>query len=1022
MGETYSEKHRKEKEAEKEAERGEKIREVAKYVEKGILSQGALIKLLDRGTIEAKGKTGRTTVTTIESPDGTVTKTVETRVDVKDEKIDEAQKQEEQLIRAIREGDPDNIFLRVQPQSRERERFQKTSTRAVRDIERQQTISMVEHAIRERKIRRQEKLKPKRERKIRRQEKLKPKEDKFNVKEELIKAVKSALNAPSRATVAGVKAADKRIGGFLGSRKIRGETISSGLSKRINQSQSKTQELANVFVSPFLTETESQITQNNKSQSNSNSYDFNPINQSKSQNNEHLKLDKLFERQFELEKASAEKTKQGALLLGSGAKTGVLRLGKEIIEKPTSSVITIGALTALGAGISAVTTTGVTILGGTPQVVSIAGKLAPEVAFGIFTAVQVSQAEGAAAKAEVLGTDLAIGTIFFGGQRALKRFTPRGQGKTVLEKLGTEVPGKIEGETSFSLVREIDEVTANTRIIKEGRERLLKDEFLAGRSIIDVAKPEITTFRGKDITGIRTPAGIQYTTQKVRIGLREFFVRTETSPIGRRITRVFKGDKEIFFMEDTAKPDIFFTEELKRDIELNKIKSSSDFDDTPNLREFLGETEQQITKYKGISGVAKRLLAKTIQFEGRGITLRSQKRGIRTTTPGLEIFRSAKTGDVIVKDIGTEFEFVDYPTRAKERILSVSALEIDEVRSAEFESKQIEKLISKFEIDAFIDDSIIGEKLKKGAKIKSKKAQNLLTGRTVNVEVQRPQVKTKSQEFGLVLTPPDLATTKLTPIVLTSTDESLPVIDTVPITDTEPIKDTIIDIKQDTIMDTKKKQVTFQDVKQLRKQLRKQKSKSKTLTETQQLTKQLSKLQTKQLLKQLLVQKTMQKTRLLQRELTKRKTKTLTFNVGGLKRTRLAPPLSLRAQLAQAFQVQVRRKGKFETLPGRFSKETALSKGARAVLGSSAATFRLKAVFGKPQDKQTDRFFRLFQLQFRRAKTGKLKSPAFQEFIEKSKYRINTLGELREITFKGIQEKKRKGKRRSFNPFGRLVA
>lgn len=102
------------------------------------------------------------------------------------------------------------------------------------------------------------------------------------------------------------------------------------------------------------------------------------------------------------------------------------------------------------------------------------------------------------------------------------------------------------------------------------------------------------------------------------------------------------------------------------------------------------------------------------------------------------------------------------------------------------------------------------------------------------------------------------------------------------------------------------------------------------------------------------------------------------------------------------FIVEILRKKRWQKLQlkGAFNYMTALSKGARAVDTGAAASFRLKKS-ALPVSRQIDTFFSRNQSKYRSSK--KLKDV----YVERSRYRIDSPGELRQITMKGIMAQRK---------------
>ena len=96
----------------------------------------------------------------------------------------------------------------------------------------------------------------------------------------------------------------------------------------------------------------------------------------------------------------------------------------------------------------------------------------------------------------------------------------------------------------------------------------------------------------------------------------------------------------------------------------------------------------------------------------------------------------------------------------------------------------------------------------------------------------------------------------------------------------------------------------------------------------------------------------------------------------------------------QAYDVDVRRRGKFHTVGHQLSEQAGMQKGMHETENTAAATFRLRPVPGKPKnpfETQTGGFEKLTQ--YYRNHEG--------YYVEKPTYRINSPGEVREISLKG---------------------
>ena len=114
-----------------------------------------------------------------------------------------------------------------------------------------------------------------------------------------------------------------------------------------------------------------------------------------------------------------------------------------------------------------------------------------------------------------------------------------------------------------------------------------------------------------------------------------------------------------------------------------------------------------------------------------------------------------------------------------------------------------------------------------------------------------------------------------------------------------------------------------------------------------------------------------------------------------------------------AFDVYIRQKGKFTKLNKKpLPKNKALNFGADIVDESSAVSFQIKK--SKKKTSMIDDFSFLYNHKFRNKK-NKSKIKENPVFIEKNKFRIDTPGELKDITAKGIMKNRRKGLLKGFS-------
>lgn len=112
-------------------------------------------------------------------------------------------------------------------------------------------------------------------------------------------------------------------------------------------------------------------------------------------------------------------------------------------------------------------------------------------------------------------------------------------------------------------------------------------------------------------------------------------------------------------------------------------------------------------------------------------------------------------------------------------------------------------------------------------------------------------------------------------------------------------------------------------------------------------------------------------------------------------------------RLARGFSVFVRRRGKFQAIPGVFTKARAINLGASLVSSSAAATFKVRPagltaeLSGGRTGFAASRFYT--------PKTIK-RGVGEELYTQKTRYRISSLGEKQEITAKGLQALRNKRK------------
>jgi hypothetical protein len=123
----------------------------------------------------------------------------------------------------------------------------------------------------------------------------------------------------------------------------------------------------------------------------------------------------------------------------------------------------------------------------------------------------------------------------------------------------------------------------------------------------------------------------------------------------------------------------------------------------------------------------------------------------------------------------------------------------------------------------------------------------------------------------------------------------------------------------------------------------------------------------------------------------------LPFNDRGAK----AVNKSALTKFSKAYNVEIKKKGKFLTIGSNLSKREAFAKGMRETETTTAATFRLKPINRLVEEKPSGGVpFALFQKYYQ-----KKNQPL--TYIEKVKYRINTGGEVKGLKLAKIQKKGR---------------
>ncbi len=108
----------------------------------------------------------------------------------------------------------------------------------------------------------------------------------------------------------------------------------------------------------------------------------------------------------------------------------------------------------------------------------------------------------------------------------------------------------------------------------------------------------------------------------------------------------------------------------------------------------------------------------------------------------------------------------------------------------------------------------------------------------------------------------------------------------------------------------------------------------------------------------------------------------------------------------QLYQVQVRRRGLFGPI-GKFkSAKQAFLKGKKAVEISAAASFKVEPLHGPEEDLTKTGWSVLPRKKFRPSKRQA------DIYVQRRRFRISTGGEKREITYKGIQAVRLKGRKK----------
>lgn len=102
--------------------------------------------------------------------------------------------------------------------------------------------------------------------------------------------------------------------------------------------------------------------------------------------------------------------------------------------------------------------------------------------------------------------------------------------------------------------------------------------------------------------------------------------------------------------------------------------------------------------------------------------------------------------------------------------------------------------------------------------------------------------------------------------------------------------------------------------------------------------------------------------------------------------------------LTKGFSLFVRKQGKFLSIPGVFTRETAIGLGAKIVSNTASATFKLRpAGYTEPRSAPSP----FAKERFYTPKSIK-RGPGEELFTQKTKYRISSMGEKQEITQKGL--------------------
>ena len=478
--------------------------------------------------------------------------------------------------------------------------------------------------------------------------------------------------------------------------------------------------------------------------------------------------------------------------------------------------------------------------------------------------------------------------------------------------------------------------------------------------------PAFGKMTSKDFKGYIFPSGKSYSVQKVKYRLKEYDVFRVVKP--EETTTVVKGSRMTKKLVSETPPSNIKLEET------GQLKTRSVATIKPDSLKIMATGDQELTVLRGGKYAGSGIDSKTVQFSIE--TLPGQKAKVLTISPDYINLKEFPTMYQLTKKSKPQLDLIRLTNAKGVTVLNVPARkQITQTTKSKFEyiiePKPTKSMGKKGQFLIPESDTV---SLVKPASIIEREAAQDTKLFSAFVEETRPLILPKAypvSEYNISVKPSTASKSKvlnITDIITESKTEIQPKVKASPkydisvrrITDTSPKYETV------TIPKIISKPVTAQ----------------KSVLDIFQEQKKVSASQS---------YRDIQYPR-YPRQTPKPRTKFLLWPI----------PSQKHQQRTRGYLTLVRRRGSWFSLGRPRSKGAALDIGARAVSKTPAASFRLIPK-GYVKKSGKGSFFRSIK--------QKLYKKEDLFYVEKSKFRINTLGELSGITMKGLQAQKNKRKR-----------